>query len=142
MGLLSQLEHERTIKPSTIISGYLFLSIVLSLPEARTLFSVQTNLAIPILYSVGLGLRVVTLVIESLPKTSILRPAWQNPPPEAATGVLGLSLFTWINPLLMKGNKEDLTVQNLPELEEDFTADGTGPNKLEVLWRKSKLLYF
>jgi ATP-binding cassette subfamily C (CFTR/MRP) protein 1 len=136
LGILSQYEHSRTVRPSTINSGYLFLSSLLSLAEARTLYFVEANRAIPILYTVNLCLRVVTLVIESIPKHSILKSAYRNPPPETATGVLGLSLFTWINPLLLLGNRTDLTVPQLPALEDALCAKGIGPSGLETLWRK------
>lgn len=138
LGLLSQYEHARTTKPSTINIGYLFLSSLLSIPEARTLYFVESNRAIPILFTVNLGLRVVVLVVESIPKHTLLKLAYQNPPPEAATGVLGLSLFTWINPLLLLGNSTDLTVAQLPALEDALCATGVGPNGLETRWRKGR----
>jgi hypothetical protein len=138
LGILSQYEHTRTIKPSTINTGYLFLSSLLSIPESRTLYFVESNRVIPILYTVNLCLRVVLLVVESIPKDSVLKRAYQNPPPETATGVLGLSLFTWINPLLLLGSRTDLTVAQLPALEDALCATGVGPNGLETLWRKGK----
>ncbi|KAI2791871.1 ABC transporter atnG [Penicillium oxalicum] len=137
LGLLSQYEHTRSIRPSTVNAGYLFLSTVLSLPEARTLYFLETTRAIPILFTVTLCLKVITLLVESVPKTSILKRAYQNPPPESATGILGLSFFTWINPLLLLGNKTDLTVELLPTLDESFCAKGVVPNGLEKTWRKS-----
>ncbi|KAJ5618483.1 ABC transporter integral membrane type 1, partial [Penicillium herquei] len=136
LGALSQYEHTRTIKPSTINAGYLFLSSLLSLAEARTLYFIHTSRLIPILYSVGLALRVVTLGVESIPKHSILKAAHRNPPPETATGVLGLSLFTWINPLLLTGSRSDLTIESLPALEDSLVADGTEPHGLEKYWRE------
>ncbi|KAJ5715595.1 ABC transporter integral membrane type 1 [Penicillium malachiteum] len=137
LGALSQYEHTRTIKPSTINAGYLFLSSLLSLAEARTLYFIHTNRVIPILYTVGLGLRVITLIVESIPKYSILKAAHRNPPPETATGVLGLSLFTWINPLLLTGSRTDLTIESLPALEDSLVADGSKPHGLEKFWRES-----
>ncbi|KAJ5727035.1 ABC transporter integral membrane type 1 [Penicillium malachiteum] len=136
LGALSQYEHTRTVKPSTINAGYLFLSSLLSLAEARTLYFIHTSPLIPILYSVGLGIRVVTLGVESIPKYSILKAAHRNPPPETATGVLGLSLFTWINPLLLTGSRSDLTIESLPALEDSLVADGTEPHGLEKYWRE------
>lgn len=141
LGLLSQYEHTRSIRPSTVNAGYLFLSTVLSLPEARTLYFLETTRAIPILFTVTLCLKVITLLVESVPKTSILKRAYQNPPPESATGILGLSFFTWINPLLLLGNKTDLTVELLPTLDESFCAKGVVPNGLEKTWRKSGFLF-
>ncbi|RAK71485.1 P-loop containing nucleoside triphosphate hydrolase protein [Aspergillus fijiensis CBS 313.89] len=137
LGILSQYEHWRTIKPSTINSGYLFLSSLLSLAEARTLYYVSAHhRAIPIIYSVNLGLRVVVCILESLPKNSILKRDYEDLPPETATGVLGRSLFTWINPLLFLGNRTDLTIASLPALEEELCARGAGPTGLEKRWRK------
>ncbi|KGO51212.1 ABC transporter, integral membrane type 1 [Penicillium expansum] len=135
LGILSQYEHARTIKPSTINTGYLFLSSLLSIPESRTLYFVESNRVIPILYTVNLCLRAILLVVESIPKDSVLKRAYQNPPPETASGVLGLSLFTWINPLLLLGSRTDLTVAQLPALEDPLCATGVGPNGLETLWR-------
>ncbi|OJJ42489.1 hypothetical protein ASPZODRAFT_105215 [Penicilliopsis zonata CBS 506.65] len=139
LGGLSQYEHTRTIRPPTINSGYLFLSSLLSLAEARTLYFVETertNRAIPIIYTLDLCLRGVLLILETIPKHSILKRAYQNPPPETASGVLGLSLFTWINPLLLLGNRTDLTVSQLPSLEDELCATGVGSNGLETLWRQ------
>ncbi|KAF5864601.1 hypothetical protein ETB97_007159 [Aspergillus alliaceus] len=135
-GVLSHYEHFRTIRPATINSGYLFLSSILSLPETRTLYYVETHRSIPILYTMVLCLKLMLLVIETISKVSILKKEYRDSPPESTVGILGECLFWWLNPLLLLGNQMDLTVSQLPAIEESIRSTGVGQNELEELWKK------
>jgi hypothetical protein len=116
----------------------LFLSSLLSLAKARTLYYVETNQSIPIVFTTVLCLKVVLLIVETIPKVSILKRDYRDSPPESTVGVLGECLFWWLNPLLLLGNRVDLTVPQLPKLDDRLCSTGIGENGLEKIWRNGK----
>ncbi|KAE8368379.1 hypothetical protein BDV27DRAFT_168126 [Aspergillus caelatus] len=135
-GILSHYEHICTIRPATINCGYLFLSSIMSLAETRTLFFLEKNRSIAVLYTVTLCIKVVLLITETMSKRSLLRRNYKDSPPESTVGILGECLFCWLNPLLMLGNRMDLTVELLPPIEDSLRSTGHGESGLHALWRK------
>ncbi|KAB8201929.1 hypothetical protein BDV34DRAFT_237247 [Aspergillus parasiticus] len=135
-GVLSHYEHICTIRPATINCGYLFLSSILSLAETRTLYFLEKNREIAVVYTVTLCIKVVLLITETMSKRSLLRRNYRDSPPESTVGILGECLYCWLNPLLMLGNRVDLTVELLPPIEDSLRSTGQGESGLHALWRK------
>lgn len=141
-GVLSHYEHICTIRPATINCGYLFLSSILSLAETRTLYFLEKNREIAVVYTVTLCIKVVLLITETMSKRSLLRRNYRDSPPESTVGILGECLYCWLNPLLMLGNRVDLTVELLPPIEDSLRSTGQGESGLHALWRKGELVCF
>ncbi|BAE64600.1 unnamed protein product [Aspergillus oryzae RIB40] len=135
-GVLSHYEHICTIRPATINCGYLFLSSILSLAETRTLYFLEKNREIAVVYTVTQCIKVVLLITETMSKRSLLRRNYRDSPPESTVGILGECLYCWLNPLLMLGNRVDLTVELLPPIEDSLRSTGQGESGLHALWRK------
>jgi hypothetical protein len=135
-GFLSHYEHTKTVRPATILNIFLALSLFLDLARARTLFFVQENDAIPVIFSVTVVLRALLLIPESTSKVPLLKEEYQRIAPETTSGVFGQSLFLWLNPLLAHGNREVLSTDDLPGLDESLSSSGTGDIGLERCWEK------
>ena len=123
LGLISYVEHQRTIRPSLMINGYLVLSIGFDAAATRTLWLQGYNNAIAAVTSISMALRCVLLVAESIRKESILRAEWKGESPEATSGLIGKVFFGWLNRLFMAGYSRSLSLEDLFPLDKHLTSD-------------------
>ncbi|CAH0058842.1 unnamed protein product [Clonostachys solani] len=128
---LSWFEHTKTIKPSFLICSYLILSVLLDLSQVRTLWTRLNDDRAPVaIFTASCALRAIILLMESLPK-NLTREADISRSPEDKCGVISRSLFLWMIPLLYKGYKQSLGVNDL--YAPPF--DAAPANLEEKLWR-------
>lgn len=134
---LSHLEHLRSLRPSTILCLFLGTSSLLDLARMRTLSFMPHNRPVTILFAVGWLGKVIILILESIEKRSLLKKPFEESSLEATSGVFSRSLFWWLNGLLWKGSKTTLTVETLPDLDEDI-KQASNPQDLFQKWKKGK----
>ncbi|KAH7319081.1 putative ATP-binding cassette transporter [Rhexocercosporidium sp. MPI-PUGE-AT-0058] len=115
---LSYLEHVRSIKPSSVLTVFLLLSILLDLPQARTLYLQHDKNAIAALFSAIIGLKLVLLLLEVQNKRSYLRNPYKSLGREPTSGILNRSFFWWINGLFVTGYRGLITFDDLESLDE------------------------
>lgn len=117
--LLSYLEHDRALRSSLLLTVFLFLSVLLDLARTRTLWLLNLDpVAIPAVLSVSMGLRVVMMVVESLPKRNILVEQYRHLPLEMTSNTFSRGVFWWLWPLFFTGYKRLLTLKDLYTLPE------------------------
>lgn len=131
MGGLSYLEHERSVRPSTVLCTYLFFSIVFDIAQCRTLwflngqpgFALQ---ALPALVTALLATKVVMLLTESLGKTRYLVGSSQSLKncPEAVASVFSRGAFYWLNGLLLRGFSATLDLDTLYDTDKALSSNG------------------
>ncbi|VUC31530.1 unnamed protein product [Clonostachys rosea] len=122
MAILSYLEHDRSVRPSTILCAYLFFSALLDLSQARTLWLRQSNDAVAAVFTAGLALKVVTLIVETVEKKSFLQAPYRDYNPETLGSVFNISVFWWLNSLFLKGSSTSLGIKDLFELDENMLS--------------------
>uniref|UniRef100_A0A8H7KBA5 ABC transporter domain-containing protein n=1 Tax=Bionectria ochroleuca TaxID=29856 RepID=A0A8H7KBA5_BIOOC len=128
---LSWFEHTKTIKPSLLICPYLILSALLDSTQIRTFWTrLDDNRALVALFTASYGLRAIILLMESLPK-NLTREADKSRSPEDKCGVISRSLFLWMIPLLYKGYRQSLGVNDLYAPP----VDAAPADLEEKLWR-------
>lgn len=135
---LSHLEHKRSIRPSTILIVSLLFSGLFDAVRTRTLWSITGNTSIAVLFSITLGIKVALLSLEALGKRALLKPLHKDAPTETTAGIIGQSLFWWLNPLLRLGYKVLLTMDDLMTLDEVFVTTPHGKSGLYLTWEKGK----
>jgi hypothetical protein len=91
-----------------------------------------------ILFAVGWLGKVIILVLESKEKRALLKKPFEGSSLEATSGVFNRSLFWWLNGLLWKGSKTTLTVETLPDLDDDI-KHASNPQDLIEKWKTGKL---
>ena len=123
LGIISYIEHERTIRPSLMINAYLVLSICFEATSTRTLWLQGYNNIIAAVTSVSTALRCVLLVTESTRKEHILRSEWKGGSPEATSGLVSKAFFGWLNRLLLAGYSRSLSLEDLYPLDKHLTSD-------------------
>ncbi|XHG06242.1 hypothetical protein AWENTII_009447 [Aspergillus wentii] len=124
---LSFLEHDRSIRPSTVIQLFLLFSIVLDLPQARTLWLRHDNEEIAGLFATGLVLKLCGLLLEMVEKRRFLRHRYSNSAPESLAGIINISLLWWLNPLLIRGYSTILDLPALFNLSTELTSRDLQP---------------
>lgn len=122
---LSYLEHERAVRPSTVLCVYLLLSIIFDATQCRTLWLLYAQqhthqqLLLPALFTAQLVTRVVMLLVEALGKTRYLVGSWDTLKrcPEAVASIFSRGTFWWLNDLLCRGFSATLDLETLYETD-------------------------
>ncbi|KAI4279834.1 MAG: hypothetical protein L6R38_004935, partial [Xanthoria sp. 2 TBL-2021] len=123
LGVLSVVEHQRTLRPSMLLEFYLLFSLLFDAAKLRTLWLQGYNNNPAIVSTLALALKFLLLVAEAQTKQKSLRVEWKSQSPEATSGLFGKSLFLWLNRLFRQGYANSLSVEDLLPLDKHLTAD-------------------
>ncbi|KAK4863967.1 hypothetical protein LT330_010322 [Penicillium expansum] len=137
-GLLSPVEHVKSSRPSPLINLFLFFTTLLDGARARTnwLIAQRDFVSIPSIFIASLAVKILLLVLESIPKSRFLLPPNEKRTPEVTSGIFGLSLFAWLNPLIVLGNSENISLQQLFPVDEKI-ASARIDARLQAEWESS-----
>jgi ATP-binding cassette, subfamily C (CFTR/MRP), member 1 len=141
--LLSYVEHDRTVRPSTFLAIVLFVTLLFDIARARTLWLRQNgdvNLAIAEVFTASVVVKALVLVLEATRKRPLLRPEYQAYPPEATAGIYARSFFTWLNSLIRRGFSQILGIDDLFELDKHLKTSYLQQN-FQSAWNKGKPSY-
>ncbi|KAH7025269.1 ABC transporter [Microdochium trichocladiopsis] len=116
---LTWLEHDRSRRPASLLSIYLYLSVLLDLARTRTLWLLDPgSSAIAALFTTTLVMRLVTAALESFQKGASANIDDKVSTPEAIRGPLSTATFTWLLPLLRGGYRKVFSVNDLYPVDE------------------------
>lgn len=123
--LLSALEHRSSIRPSSLISIYLGVSILFDTARARTIWLLDNaNIsAIPAVFTASLALKAVMLLLESTEKRSILLDEYRDAAPESVSGPYNLGAFYWLSTLFFTGYRKVLEREDLYPLDDELQSE-------------------
>ena len=111
---LSHFEHVRTLRPSGLLSAFLFFTLILSIARTRTYWLLPNEWSgYAACYRATLVLKLLVLISESWDKTWLLPIQDQRRSPEERAGVLKRSVFAWLNSLFFKGYRKGLNFEDL-----------------------------
>jgi hypothetical protein len=131
------LEHIRSVRPSTLLSVYLGISILLDTARVRTLFFIPDSQTFARLFLASFIVKIIIFALEVSEKRRLLWPKWQDASPEATSGVINRALFIWLNDLFGRGFRALLTVDTLTPLDADL-LNASKPSKLIERWERCK----
>ncbi|KAF4152717.1 hypothetical protein CNMCM6069_001775 [Aspergillus lentulus] len=124
---VSVVDHSRSPRPSMLLNSYLFLTLLLDIARARTLFlSSDSDHGSEIVYSsifcASVGLKTAILLLEACQKARWV--AWDatKHSPEETSGIFSLGVFFWLNKLFMAGYRRTFTIESLYPLDSTFDA--------------------
>ncbi|KAI0881278.1 ABC transporter [Annulohypoxylon maeteangense] len=120
--VLLWLEDSRSVRPSSVLSAYLFFSALLDLPQVRTLWLKGSNTTLASLFSAGLTAKVVLLFLEAQNKRNRLKWTLQDLPPESTSGIINRSFLWWVNSIFRSGFSAVLAVEDLYDIDEPLTS--------------------
>jgi ATP-binding cassette, subfamily C (CFTR/MRP), member 1 len=139
LAVLSYREHRNTIRPSFLISTYLFVTCVLDAARARTQALIpghgQDIIAAMLISS--LVVKLVMFFVETKEKQSILFADHADASSELRSSLLSRVLFLWLNPLLMSGFRSVMHDFDLPSIYEKLSSE-TLNARVESRWSSSE----
>ena len=119
---LSYCEQNRSVRPSTLLSSYLSLSIILDLPQARTFYLIPSQLDLAVTFSVSLAVKVGLLLLEAWSKRALLEEQYRTLATEATSGILSRSLFLWMNGLFLQGFSKVISPDDLGPVDGELAS--------------------
>lgn len=122
LGVLSYVEHQRSIRPSAIINAYLLATMLLDFAQVRSLWLRGNSSAVAAVFSSACGIKFAILVVEGLEKGGFLLSPLQKHAPESMSGIYSQALFWWLNPLFLLGYKEVLSHESLLIIDEQLMS--------------------
>lgn len=133
-GVLSYVEHHRTIRPSLILNVALFLTLLCDIARVRTLWLQPYNDTLAAVSTVWMCLKGVIIVVEAIEKHKVLRSKFiEDASPEATCGFYGRAFFWWENTMFRLGYSTTLSVEMLYPLDKHLSSSYLY-NKLQGAW--------
>ncbi|KAH6707481.1 ABC transporter-like protein [Leptodontidium sp. MPI-SDFR-AT-0119] len=120
--LLSNIEHTKNIRPSSIINFYLLLTLPFDAAQVRTRWLRGDNLAGNGVASAILAVKVSLLISEAVEKRGLLFTPYASPSPEATSGMYSRGFFWWLNPLFRLGFSNVVNDHDLFSADEDLLS--------------------
>ncbi|KAH7014328.1 putative ABC multidrug transporter [Microdochium trichocladiopsis] len=126
MVIVSMLDHSKSVRPSILLSGYLFLTLLLDIVQSRTLFLASEDekpeLTYSALFCAALAIKVAILLLEGQKKSC--RPSWheKSHSPEETSNLFSLGVFFWLNKLFLQGYHKVLRLSDLYALDSALDA--------------------
>lgn len=122
--VLSHLEHNKTICPSSLLLTYLSTSVLLDATSLRTLWLLKSEkLVLKIVSSSSLAVKLALLTVESSRKAKyFINAEDKTRSPEETGGIFSNGLFSWLLPFLWTGFKNVLTLSDLNQLPKSCTV--------------------
>jgi ATP-binding cassette subfamily C (CFTR/MRP) protein 1 len=71
---MSYLEQTRSVRPSALLEVYLLISLVLDIPQARTLFLRHSDVPIAAVFTASIFAKLMLWLLEAQAKTEHLKP--------------------------------------------------------------------
>ncbi|KAK0391974.1 hypothetical protein NLU13_1472 [Sarocladium strictum] len=113
-------EHARSSRPSKLLSVYLFISSLLDLAQARSLFLQRpsTTGKIGAVFAVSVATKLALVLLEEVPKPG----QRERPSKEEVSGPIRRSVLGWLNPLFLRGYRSLLSVGDLDDIDHKFDS--------------------
>lgn len=99
------------------------LSLLLSIPQARTLFLRHNGTAIAAIFVASIAAMMTVWILEARNKAKELKEPYSEYPPEATHGVWNRTFFLWLNPLFVKGFRDLLSLDDLWQTPPDLASE-------------------
>ncbi|KAH8805144.1 ABC multidrug transporter [Xylogone sp. PMI_703] len=134
---LSHSEHRRSVKPSTLLTGFVLLTLLFDIARARTLWLRGISLTLTGVFTAATAVKFVVLLVETVEKRRLLRPGYCDYPPEATSGIINRSLFWWLNPLFLAGFCKTLEIRDLFTLDKRLLSENLHES-IQIAWSEGR----
>lgn len=125
MAAVLYFEHKHTLRSSGYIATWLIVAIVYDIARATKYTSIPDFEYLFMYTMLGTIMKAVIMALEEVPKRSAIIDAdiRQTIGREATSGVISRSLLLWLSNTLCFGFQNTLTVEQLENLEPDFSSE-------------------
>ncbi|KPM44027.1 ABC transporter C family member 12 [Neonectria ditissima] len=134
--LLVHFEHVKSIRPSFLLTAYLFVSLLFDAARLRTEWLLSVNISYAAVVSTSTAFKLALLVLETIEKRRILIKSSKIPSTESTSGPFSRGFFVWLNSLLISGWGTALTSNTLPTIYEELSSEKLAV-RFEIAWNKA-----
>ncbi|KAF4994703.1 hypothetical protein FGRMN_5618 [Fusarium graminum] len=120
MILLSLIDHRKSLRPSVLLNSYLFLTLLLDVAQARTLFTtwtVKPELVYSSIFAATIAVKLCILLLEAQRKSKWVIWDEKEHSPEETSGIFSLGVFFWLNKIFLEGYQKVLKIEDLFPLD-------------------------
>ncbi|PYH31531.1 uncharacterized protein BO87DRAFT_418037 [Aspergillus neoniger CBS 115656] len=135
IAILSTIEHNRSVRPSSLLGIYLLFSSLFDAVQVRTLFIRHYPSSLGALSAATVALKLLLLALEAQNKRSYLKEPLLAIPPESTSGLFARTVFWWLNRLFVIGFRKLLTLEDLFPTDSDLKSEGLR-RKIGKAWKK------
>lgn len=121
LGFISDRHHRYSLRPSSLIIIFLALSCLFDAVRVRTEALREQNGG-AIILGVGALLKLGLLLVESRGKKKDLIAPRDEKSSEELAGPISRTLFHWVNPLLLNGYRNLLTISGIGSIDSTFAS--------------------
>ena len=133
--LLSCVEDERSLRPSSLLTLYLSAWALTAIPRLRTLWSLSGSVGAASCWTVAVAISLIALFVESLNDSRRLNNTTRHVTKEETVNFWNRGLFVWVIPLFRLGFSSLLSLDNIGAVDNYLCAEPTS-GKLEPTWKK------
>jgi glucose-6-phosphate-specific signal transduction histidine kinase len=137
LAVLSYYEHQRSVRPSTLLSIYLFFSVLFDAVQSRSLWLRNTDAPIAATFTAALAVKLIITILEGQEKRASLQGQGTKLSPETTISIYNRTVFWWLNRLFLAGYKSTLRLSDLYPLEPEMASAKLGA-AIEDAWMKGK----
>lgn len=122
--IILYIAHAYSLQPSAFLSVFLSITMLFDATVARSYFLREGFRAIGALQVSVVVLKLVMVLLEEVPKRAMFLSERQrrDTAQETASGFWNRYLFLWLNSLMLRGFCGDLTLDDLPHIDEQFDS--------------------
>ncbi|KAI0126998.1 ABC transporter [Xylariales sp. AK1849] len=137
---LSYMDHQRSLRPSTLLSLYLSMLVILDIARVRTLWLIGSARGEAAAMTVILILTVAALLLESTEKRSSVTEQKRFGAPEEYSGFWTRTAFAWLVATFRAGYSKVIVLDDLPILDTRLRSNVLRENIVNT-WAKCKYPY-
>ena len=120
---LSSLEHMRSAKPSDLISVFILISVILDVPQARTLWlRHRSDMAVATTFTTCLAIKMIILFLESRSKRPWLLAPYRAYSRETLTNIFDRTVLWWLGPLFLLAYRKNLRFEDLYAIDDNLLS--------------------
>ncbi|CCF42960.1 ABC transporter [Colletotrichum higginsianum] len=123
---LSYAEHSRALRPSMLLTGYVFFQILFDAAQTRTSWLMARTFSTQLfarLFTASLAVKIVILLVEAQRKAKWIRWTAEEHSPEETSGLFSLGVYYWLNRLFLHGYRNVLTIKDLYALDRGMISE-------------------
>ena len=121
---LSSLEHTRSASPSDTIIIFILISILLDIPQARTLWlRHRSDAAVAATFTACLAIKVVILFLEARSKVPWLLSPYRTYARETLANIFDRTVLWWLGPLFLLAYQQNLRFEDLYAIDHSLLSE-------------------
>ena len=137
--VVSVLDHQRSLRPSTLLSLYLSAYAILGTARTRTAWLIKSSDSVSPIVTVTTALAFVAILLESTRKNTKHLSDKHAVAPEQLRGIWNRTLFSWLLVCFKAGYSGILSLDDLPMLDSNLRSKHTH-HELISTWAKCRCL--